>query len=229
MFNKIFRKHPTVSGVVLILTVILCVQIAGSYTLSIQERALGVPGLQEVPDRIGTWGLTEEQPLDPEVANYLRPDDYIQRAYVSTQPESSVSLFVAYFKSLQNSFGPHSPQACLPGSGWLVHRWQVIDMPVASTGSAGSVPINEYVLEKSGQRILVLYWYQNGRRVWAEEFQVKLHLLPDLLRYHRSDVSLVRIVATLGPETNLDQALRQTMTFARSLYPLLVQRFALAG
>lgn len=227
MFDKIFKERPKLTVVCLILTVILCAQIAGSYTLTIDERALRNPGLDQVPDRIGTWALNEQQPLEPDVADYLRPDDYIQRGYISTQPESSISLFVAYFKSLQNNFGPHSPQACLPGSGWLVHLWKVIDLPVPN--SPDVVPINEYVLEKSGQRILVLYWYQNGRRVWAEEFQVKLHLLPDLLRYHRSDVSLVRIVTTLGSDTTLDTALGQAMSFAHSLYPLLVQRFAFAG
>jgi len=227
MFDKIFRKRPTVTVVVLILTVILSAQIAGSYVLTVDERSLNIPGLQELPDRIGTWALTEEQPLAPEVTSYLRPDDYVQRGYVSQQPESSISLFVAYFKSLQNNFGPHSPQACLPGSGWLVHLWKVIDMPVPE--SHETVPINEYVLEKEGKKILVLYWYQNGRRVWAEEFQVKLHLLPDLLRYHRSDISLVRVVDTLGPDTTMDQALQQSLSFAHSLYPLLVQRFAKAG
>ncbi len=195
--------------------------------LTINEKVLGVPELQQVPDRIGTWALTEETPLDPEVAAYLRPDDYIQRGYHSAQPDSSISLFVAYFKSLQSSYGPHSPRACLPGSGWLVHLWQVIGLPVSDNRE--TVPINEYVLEKNGQKILVLYWYQNGRRVWAEEFQVKLHLLPDLLRYHRSDVSLVRIVETIGPDTSFDQALRQAMSFAHTLYPVLVQRFAQAG
>lgn len=227
MFDNIFRKSPTVVVMVLILTVILSAQIAGSYVLTIAERPLQNPGLQELPAQIGTWALTEEQPLEPEVAAYLRPDDYIQRGYLSKEPDSSVSLFVAYFKSLQNSYGPHSPRACLPGSGWLVHLWQVVGMPVPD--SRAMVPINEYVLEKNGQKILVLYWYQNGRRVWAEEFQVKLHLLPDLLREHRSDVSLVRIVTTLSAGTTVDAALRQTMSFAHNLYPLLVQRFALAG
>jgi EpsI family protein len=226
MLDKI-RKRPTVTAVVLILSVILTAQIAGSYVLTISEKVLGVPELQQVPDRIGTWALTEDTPLDPEVAAYLRPDDYIQRGYHSAQPDSSISLFVAYFKSLQSSYGPHSPRACLPGSGWLVHLWQVTGLPVSDNRE--TLPINEYVLEKNGQKILVLYWYQNGRRVWAEEFQVKLHLLPDLLRYHRSDVSLVRIVETMGPETSLDQALRQAMSFAQTLYPVLVQRFAQAG
>jgi len=227
MFDTIFRKRPTVTVAVLILTVILSAQLAGSYALTIDERALRVPGFEQVPDRIGTWTETEEQPLEPEVAAYLRPDDYIQRGYVSKEPVSSLSLFVAYFKSLQESYGPHSPRACLPGSGWLVHLWQVIGMPVSN--GQDTVPVNEYVLEKGGQRILVLYWYQNGRRVWAEEFQVKLHLLPDLLRYHRSDVSLVRIVVTLGPETSVDGALQQAMSFAHGLYPILVERFAQAG
>jgi len=218
--------HKKITVVVAFLTVILCAQIAGSFTLSIDEKKLGIPGLAQVPDRIGTWMLTEEQPLEPDVAAYLRPDDYIQRGYVSQQPDSSISLFVAYFKSLQSSFGPHSPQACLPGSGWLVHLWKVIDLPVPE---GGTVPVNEYVLEKNGQRILVVYWYQNGRRVWAEEFQVKLHLLPDLLRYHRSDVSLVRLVTTLGGDTSVDTALRHSISFAHSLFPVLVERFSQPG
>lgn len=227
MFDKIFRKRPTVTVVVLILTVILSAQIAGSYMLTIDERSLRLPGFEELPDQIGTWALTQEQPLEPEVAAWLRPDDYVQREYVKKGPESSISLFAAYFKSLQNSYGPHSPRACLPASGWLVHSWQVIGMPVPDNQEP--VPVNEYVLEKDGQKILVLYWYQNGRRVWAEEFQVKLHLLPDLLRYHRSDVSLIRLVTAMGPETSLDAALRQTMSFAHSLYPLLVQSLTKVG
>jgi EpsI family protein len=227
MLREMFRKNSAITAVVLVLTVILGAQIAGSYTISVNEDAIAIPGLQKVPDQIGNWAMAGEQPLEPEVAAYLRPDDYIQRAYVTKSPDSSISLFVAYFKSLQNSFGPHSPQACLPGSGWLVHLWKVIDMPVP--GKPETVPINEYVLEKSGQRILVLYWYQNQRRVWAEEFQVKLHLLPDLLRYHRSDVSLVRLVATLNADTSVEKALLQAMSFAQTLYPILVQRFSSAG
>ena len=227
MFDGFFKRHSATTVVVAALTVILGAQIAGSYTIGINEKELGIPGLAQVPDQIGTWAMTEEQPLEAEVANYLRPDDYIQRAYVSRTPDSSISLFVAYFKSLQNNFGPHSPQACLPGSGWLVHLWRVIDMPVP--GKSETIPINEYVLEKDGQRILVLYWYQNGRRVWAEEFQVKLHLLPDLLRYHRSDVSLVRVVATLTPDVSVENALKPTMKFSQDLYPILVERFSLAG
>jgi hypothetical protein len=87
--------------------------------------------------------------------------------------------------------------------------------------------VNKYNLEKSNDRILVLYWYQNDRHVWAEEFQAKLHLLPDLLRYHRSDESLVRLVMPIGQDSNGGE-LAESLAFARSIFPVLAERFASA-
>ena len=84
--------------------------------------------------------------------------------------------------------------------------------------------MNEYVLEKSGQNILVLYWYQNDRHVWAEEFQAKLTMLPDLLRYRRSDVSLVRLVIPMGGQT-WERELTTGAEFTKLAFPTLVEHF----
>jgi hypothetical protein len=86
--------------------------------------------------------------------------------------------------------------------------------------------VNQYVLEKNSQRILVTYWYQNDRRVWAEEFQVKFHLLPDLIRYRRSDVSLVRLVTPFGSNDAFDAAWKRSVDFARGIFPVLSVRLA---
>ena len=85
---------------------------------------------------------------------------------------------MAYFKSLQSGYGPHSPAVCLPGSGWLVRERDIINISVP--GREAGIPVNKFVLEKAGQHILVLYWYQNDRNVWAEEFQGKLRLAAGL-------------------------------------------------
>jgi hypothetical protein len=80
-------------------------------------------------------------------------------------------------------------------------------------------------MDKGNQRILVLYWYQNDRDIWAQEFHAKLRLLPDLLRYHRSDVSLVRLITPLESslaETELSSCIR----FTREMFPPLAERFA---
>jgi EpsI family protein len=143
------------------------------------------------------------------------------RDYTNQDGRVSVNLFVAYFKSLQNSYGPHSPRACLPGNGWNARSWKVIPMTVSSRPEA--IPVNEYMLEKGREQILVLYWYQNNRRAWAEEFQAKLNLLADLLRYRRSDVSLVRIVAPLNGSDS-SHSLESSKDFAQALFPALAER-----
>lgn len=185
------------------------------------ERDLPVPGLRQIPMELGTWRALSEQQLDHNVTDYLKPDDYILRDYVN-QDAGSVGLFVAYFKSLQNVYGPHSPRICLPGAGWLIRSSKIDELQVP--GRSEPIPVNEYLLEKSEDRILVLYWYQNDRNVWAEEFQAKLKLLPDLLRYRRSDVSLVRLIAPLRGAPSKD-ALANCVEFTRLAFPKLVERF----
>ena len=133
------------------------------------------------------------------------------------------NVFVAYFKSLQNTYGPHSPSVCLPGAGWLVSSSKILNIPV--DGRAEAIQANEYTMEKSTNRMLVLYWYQNDRDTWAEEFHAKLRLLPDLLRYHRSDVSLVRLITTIQ-DSSPDTSSMTVVRFTGQIYPLLAERFA---
>ena len=85
--------------------------------------------------------------------------------------------------------------------------------------------MNEYTMEKSGEQLLVLYWYQNDREVWAEEFHAKIRLLPDLLRYRRSDVSLVRIITPMA-SSNAEQELNNCYRFTERVFPALAERFA---
>jgi EpsI family protein len=215
--------RPSFRSIVIATTLILSAQLAGSYALGLGEESLVTPGLRELPGSIGVWTLTREDPLPSDVTNYLRPDEYVQRWYEGDKPENQVSLFVAFFRSLQNNYGPHSPKVCLPGSGWLVRSSKVAQ--IAIPGRTEPLPANQYLMEQNDQRILVLYWYQNSRRAWAEEFEFKLHLLPDLLKYHRSDVSLVRIVAPVASSDSFQVELDRATTFAQKVYPMLVEHF----
>jgi EpsI family protein len=208
-------------GLFLPVCLLLVLQATASRLVSVPERDLPIPELHQVPWEVGEWKAGAEQSLEPNVAAYLKPDDYIIRDYVNQAGGSSISLFVAHFKSLQDSYGPHSPRVCLPGSGWLVRSSKIEGFPVP--GRAAPIPVNEYVLEKSGDHILVVYWYQNDRNVWAEEFQAKLKLLPDLLRYRRSDVSLVRLVTPM--QSTLENELANCLQFTKLLFPPLAERF----
>lgn len=202
---------------------ILVFQASASRMLKIDEKKIGVPGLHEIPPEIGPWKASGDQSLGADVEAYLKPDEYILRDYVNAQQGAQISLFVAYFKSLQNVYGPHSPRICLPGAGWLVTDSKVANIAVPDRPSG--IPVNEYTMEKANQRILVLYWYQNDRDVWAEEYHAKLRLLPDLLRYRRSDVSLVRLITPMAA-TGSYKELANCLQFTQSIFPLLAQHFA---
>lgn len=202
---------------------ILAAQGAVLHVLSIPEKGITTPPLDRMPDQLGGWRTVSEQALDPAVQAYLRPDSYIMRDYANSGLGSPINLFVAYFKSLQSGYGPHSPSVCLPGSGWLVRDRTII--PLSVPGRDAAIPVNKFILEKAGQHILVLYWYQNDRNVWAEEFQGKLRLLPDLIKYKRSDVSLVRLVAPIPANEASDQALSDLKQFSNVLFPALAEDF----
>lgn len=211
---------PATGGVFLAACFILILQTATSHVLSIPERDLPSPQLHTVPMQLEKWQASSEQSLEEGVVKYLQPDVYILRNYVDEAEGLSMGLFVAHFKSLQNSFGPHAPRACLPGSGWLTVSSNIASVEVPNRDQG--IPVNEYVFEKSGNRIAVMYWYQNDRDVWAEEFHAKLRLLPDLIRYGRSDVSLVRLVSPIGKGS--EEAFRTCRQFTKLVFPLLAER-----
>jgi EpsI family protein len=219
--DQVQRSFRAPAGGFLVICLILAVQAAASRRLDVAERDLSLPGLHSLPDRIGNWESGEERELSASEAATLKPDEYILRDYVDEKDKSSINLFVAYFKSLQNAYGPHSPRICLPGSGWLVRDAKLRTLSVI--GRPAGIPVNEYVMEKGGESIYVLYWYQNNRYTWAEEYWAKLRLLPDLLRYRRSDVSLVRLVTPLGGAAP-EQKLALCLNFTNQAFPLIAER-----
>ena len=124
-----------------------------------------------------------------------------------------------------HDYGPHSPRICLPGSGWIISSSKMASMEVP--GRTEKIPLNQYTMQKGSSRILVLYWYQNNRHIWADEYNAKLALLPDLIKYRRSDASLVRLIVPIQ-ETLPDTELTNLRRFVTLLFPHLVERLGAA-
>jgi len=194
--------------------------------LSVPEVNTPAPELENLPRELGPWKISNEASLEPDVLNFLKPDRYILRDYVNPSRGTSMNLFVAFFKALETTAGPHAPHECLPGNGWLITSTAAPKFHVP--GWNRDVQVNQYTMEKDGHRILVVYWYQNDRRVWSQEVQAKLTLLPDLIRYRRTDGSLVRLTTPLE-EDGTDQAFAMARQFTSLLFPSLVRTFRQAG
>ena len=184
------------------------------------ERPPAPPGLARFPAQFADWKTLREDPLDKDVVNTLRADELLSRTYVRTAGGAEASLFVAWFQSQRaGASQPHSPQVCLPASGWTPQETGEIAVGTA----LGSIAVNRYVIANHGDRAVVLYWYQTPRRVTAGEWASKFWLIPDAIRDRRTDTALVRVVVwstSVG-----DKAATSTAAaFAGALYPALRQR-----
>jgi EpsI family protein len=194
------------------------------------DRPIERTPLSALPCAVDRWSCDGDTPLDRRALAVLGVDDYVNRTYLSVTPEGgsysegqggrqSVGLYVAYYGSQRQGESIHSPQNCLPGSGWQ----PVSSMRTTIDAAGTSLPINRYVVQKGLERQVVLYWYQGRGRVVANEYLNKFWLMIDQARLGRSNAALVRIVA---PAASADDKALQTASasadqFARAIYPRL--------
>jgi len=182
-----------------------------------KESAPSPPASAYFPAAFGSWKVFRQDPIDPETARELKADLLVSQSYIEPPTRSFASLLVAWYQSQRDGMRqPHSPKVCLPGAGWTP---RIADEVTVET-TAGNITVNRYVVDQGQQRAVVLYWYQNSRRVTAGEWTAKFWVVADSLRAKRTDTALVRVVTWSTDET--DQAATLIAAgFARSLYPAL--------
>jgi EpsI family protein len=200
---------------------LLVLQTATVNWLSGSERPPAMPDLSKFPDQFDGWKKTHEDPIGDDVQKELKADQIISRGYMNPQKTAEAGLFVAWFQSQSSGLKqPHSPQVCLPGSGWI----PVVTDHVALNTSLGTIRVNRYIVSNQGARAVVLYWYETPRRVIDSEWAAKFWLIPDSVRDRRTDTSLVRIVTWAAPGAQgADVATNAAREFGEKLYPQLRQ------
>jgi EpsI family protein len=167
-----------------------------------------------LPLELGSWHGRSAPPLDKRTLAILGADDHVNRVYVDGAG-TMVSLYVGYHASQKHGDSIHSPMNCLPGSGWIPVQSDRVRL-----GESVSVA-NRVIIEKDGNRQLVLYWYQGRGRTIADEYVSKAYLFLDALRTGRTDAALVRIVNAIDPARGVPAAERVATRFAADLAPFL--------
>jgi EpsI family protein len=174
--------------------------------------------LQLFPASIGPWTGTDAA-IEKDALEVLGNGEFLLRVYQNQeQPQPYVDLFIAYYQSQRTGETPHSPQHCLPGSGWapLENRRVMLAMP-----GHQAFPVNRYVISKGEARQIVLYWFWAHDRGVASEYWNKFYLVADSIRMNRSDGSLIRITSPIKAGESVDQAQQRISPFVSSILPML--------
>jgi EpsI family protein len=172
--------------------------------------------LASFPEEIDMWRGTAV-PMGADTLAVLGPGQFLVREYRRSPVEPFVNLYVAYFPSQKTGDTIHSPQNCLPGSGWTPLQSGHISLQ-RDDGTA--ITVNRFIISKGLVRQLVLYWYQAHDRVTPSEYWAKIYLVTDAIRMNRTDGALVRVVT---PIMNGDEEAAQAraLDFTHRVLPLL--------
>ncbi|HEV2202290.1 MAG TPA: EpsI family protein [Bryobacteraceae bacterium] len=206
------------SSAALAATALLVAQAALLYSAIRPEAVVPGPPLVQMPLMLGAWQFAQDGVIDQETLDVLRADDILNRVY--TRGPQGAYLFVAAFRSQRTGKTPHSPKNCLPGGGWTPLSSGEIAIDTGSTGTAGPITVNRFVVAHGEERSLVLYWYQSRDRVVASEYKAKFWVMADAIRLNRTDTALVRVVVPIR-DRDEDTAERTAIDFVKSFYGTL--------
>ncbi|MBC7909749.1 MAG: EpsI family protein [Pyrinomonadaceae bacterium] len=177
---------------------LLAVLLLGGVFINLWERAgearVERRPLKEFPAQLGDWRqLGEDLRFIPEVENILRADDYVSRTY-ALPSGGTVSVYIGYYATQRTGVTYHSPQNCLPGSGWTMYDPQRLN--IASADGSRTFEVNRYVVQNGDDRQLLIYWYQGRGRAVASEYWDKFYTVMDSARRRRSDGAMVRLMTS---------------------------------
>jgi len=205
--------------------VVLAILAAATISVARANRAEEVPlriSFSLFPMQLGEWQGVQRPPFSERVLEVLGLDDYLTRYYYD-RSRVAVDLYIGYWRSQQQGGAIHSPQNCLPGSGWEPVSQGILTFPDPRTPGAPALSVNRYLIRKGTERQLVLYWYQSRGRIVGSEYWSKIYLVLDAARYNRTDAALVRLVVPVAdgsPEAEA-RAESQAITFANVMLPAL--------
>lgn len=198
---------------------LLAVLVAGK-KLNNRKAVLPNASLESFPREIGGWTAYKDLPVSQDVIDILKLTKYLNRFYLSPDQKRTVSLYIGYVN--QQEEGPliHTPQVCLPSSGWTVLRRKVVPW-WRSEKVRDPRKVNLLFLQQGEDKELSCYWYQSRGRIEAYDYLSRFNLLLDSIRMGRTDGSLVRFMTQLGPGESWEAAEKRFSKFIQQAIPLI--------
>ena len=197
-------------GVLLVLTLGLAQGVEFRGKIPIKQS------LNQFPLQIGEWSGTREA-MEQMFIETLDLSDYVIVNYRDRQ-NHAINFYTAYYESQQKGESIHSPDTCLPGSGWKFSQAEEV---VVTVNNGRSIRVNRVIMEKDGQQQLAYYWFPMRGRVLTKLYQLKLYNFWDALTRQRTDGALVRVITPIASSERPADAEMRMQKFLNETIPLL--------
>lgn len=186
-------------------------------TVDFRERVPLAKPLLGFPQTIGEWQGSRST-MEPAALDSLKLSDYLLVDFRNSRAET-VGLYVAYNESQRKGESSHSPASCLPGNGWVFEDSGLATLSIGPRGE--QCQVKRAFMQKSGEKLLVYYWFPQRGRILTNILELKLYAFWDALIRHRTDGALVRLITTVSAGEQPADAERRLINFARQAAPVL--------
>jgi len=210
--SKGFLSPPQFIVAVLLLTLTLGI----SMGVEFREKVPPSTPFSQFPLTAGAWNGTRQY-MEQKFIAELDLSDYTMIDF-KRDDGKHVDFYIAYYESQRKGESIHSPETCLPGSGWAFR--QAGKVQVALTGGS-SMTVNRAIMEKSGQQQISYFWFPARGRILTNAWEMKIYTFWDALTKQRTDGALVRLITPVLPNEKLEDAEARLQGFTREIVPVV--------
>ena len=202
-----------------IVAAVLLVLTLGIYQIvDFREKIPSSRPFSEFPLAVGTWEGTR-QAMGQEFLEELDLSDYTIIDYTDNGKQP-VNFYVAYYASQRRGESIHSPETCLPGSGWI---FQQAGNASLTLPDGRTMMVNRAIMEKSGTQQISYFWFPARGRILTNAWEMKIYTFWDALTRQRTDGALVRVITPVLSGEKPEEAEERLQGFVRDVQPILDQ------
>lgn len=203
----------------LIAMVLLTITLIFSQRIEFKEKMPITRPLEEFPMSIGSWHGNSKE-MEQVFIDKLDLSDYTIINYTDGS-NAYVNFYVAYYESQRTGESIHSPETCLPGSGWQFKMAGKINVPVRGPEGNTVIPVQRAVMQKGDFRQLSYFWFPMRGRILTNAYEMKFYNFWDALTRRRTDGALVRIITPVNEKEILELADARLQKFMNNMVPVL--------
>ena len=186
-------------------------------TVEFREKIPPAKSFAAFPLQVGEW-TGKRDVMEEKFVKELDLSDYVIVDYVNGA--HAVNFYTAYYESQRKGESIHSPETCLPGSGWEFKNAGSVTLPLTSRDGK-PMRVNKAFMEKGAYKQLSYFWFPQRDRVLTNAWELKLYNFWDALTRQRTDGALVRLITPVYPNESVEDADKRLVSFTREIVPIL--------
>jgi EpsI family protein len=210
---KALLRPPQFVVAVLLLTATL----AAAQGIEFREKVQAAKSFTEFPMQVGEWSGKRDM-MEQRFIDTLDLSDYVIVDYANGS--KGVNVYTAYYESQRKGESIHSPETCLPGSGWEFKNAGSVTLPLKSRDGK-PMRVNKALMEKGASKQLSYFWFPQRDRVLTNAWELKWYNFWDALTRQRTDGALVRLITPVYPNESVEDADKRLVGFTKEIVPVL--------